>query len=172
MRLFSAVLPPPAVAEAGWRALAGVRAEVPGPRWITPGQWHITLGFYGEADRAEHSRWLREALAGRAAPVLRLEGAGTFARVLYLGVHSEGLTELARAAGAGQDRPYLPHLTVARTRGEVPPELPARLAGYASQTWTATEAVLMRSESGPDGPRYSVLDRFPLVSRPAGETPA
>ncbi|NKQ57271.1 RNA 2',3'-cyclic phosphodiesterase [Amycolatopsis sp. K13G38] len=172
MRLFSAVLPPPAVAESGWRALAGVRADVPGPRWVRPQQWHVTLEFYGEADAAERSRWLGTELAGRPAPVLRLEGAGTFARILYLGVYGAGLTELATAAGAGRDRPYLPHVTVARTRGDVPPELPARLAGYVSETWTATEAVLMRSEPGEGGTRYSVIDRFPLASRPAGESPA
>ena len=173
MQLFSAVVPPSDVVIALEEELAGLRAAVPGPRWIPPGQWHVTLGFYGQGgDPDERARWLRGALAGQAAPTLRLEGAGTFSRVLYLGVYSDGLTELAAAAGAGQDRPYLPHLTIARTRDEVPPELPRRLAGYVGGTWTATEAVLMRSDPGERGSRYTVVERFPLVSRQAGGAPA
>jgi 2'-5' RNA ligase len=110
---------------------------------------------------------LKKTLAGRSAPRLRLEGAGTFSRVLYLGVYSDGLTELATAVGAGQERPYLPHLTIARTREDVPPELPRRLGGYLSESWTATEAVLMRSDRTETGTRYSVVARFPLESRQA-----
>ena len=87
-----------------------------------------------------------------------------FSRVFYLGVYGEGLTELATAAGAGQERPYLPHLTLARTREEVPAELPRLLSGYSSQEWVATEAVLMRS----DRAEYSVVARVPLEVAQAG----
>ena len=173
MQLFSAIVPPAEVVASLERELAGLRETVPGPRWIPAGQWHVTLGFYGQGgDPAERAEWLREALGGRVAPTLRLAGAGTFSHVLYVGVYSEGLTELATAAGAGHDRPYLPHLTVARTRGEVPSELPRRLAGYSGGTWTATEAVLMRSDPGEGGARYTVVGRYPLVSRQAGGPPA
>src|SRR5205823_2812746 len=133
-------------------------------RVLDPDQWHVTLGYYGEEPDAEaRTAWLKAELAGQQAPTLRLEGAGSFSRVLYLGVYGEGLTELATAAGAGQDRPYLPHLTVARTRQEVPRELPRLLSGYTSDEWTATEAVLMRSDRTENGTRYSVVARFPLV---------
>ncbi|HVW44861.1 MAG TPA: RNA 2',3'-cyclic phosphodiesterase [Amycolatopsis sp.] len=173
MQLFSAIVPPAHIVASLDRELAALRADVHGPRWIRPEQWHVTLGFYGQGgDPDERAEWLREALDGQFAPELWLAGAGTFARVLYVAVYSEGLTGLATAAGAGHDRPYLPHLTVARTRAEVPPELPRRLAGYASGTWTATEAVLMRSDPGEGGSRYTVVARFPLVSRQAGGKPA
>src|SRR3954470_17285851 len=129
MQVFSALFPPPQVVESLRAELAGLWAEFGQPRWIPPDQWHVTLGFYGEGDDIPaRVAWLRERLVGRPAPALRLEGAGTFSRVLYLGVYREELTELAEAAGAGQDRPYLPHLTLARTQGDVPPELPRRLA--------------------------------------------
>jgi 2'-5' RNA ligase len=168
MLLFSAVLPPAQVVESLRVHLAPAQAAAAQARWVPTGQWHITLGFYGEADDpAGRAAWLRAALAGRRAPTLRLQGAGSFSRVLYVGVRSEDLAELAALAGAGPDRPYLPHLTVARTRGEVPPELPRRLAGYVGEPWRAAEAVLMRSERTDAGSRYSVVERFPLESQQA-----
>jgi 2'-5' RNA ligase len=169
MVLFSALLPPAQVVESLRVHLEPVQAGAPEPRWIPPAQWHVTLGFYGAHDDPEaRVNWLKSALAGHHAPMLRLEGAGTFSRVLYLGVYSEGLTELAAAVGAGDDRPYLPHLTVARTEGDVPLELPRRLSGFVSEPWTANEVVLMRSERTEWGARYSIVARFVLESRQAG----
>ncbi|GAA5161064.1 MULTISPECIES: RNA 2',3'-cyclic phosphodiesterase [Amycolatopsis] len=168
MLLFSALLPPDQVVRSLRAHLAPLQEEVTAPRWVPPRQWHVTLGFYGEADPDERVEWLTKALAGHHAPTLRLQGAGAFSRVLYLGVYSEGLTELATAAGAGDERPYLPHLTIARTEGDVPAELPKRLGGYVSEPWTALEAVLMRSELTGSGSRYSIVARFPLESRQAG----
>ncbi|MTD54103.1 RNA 2',3'-cyclic phosphodiesterase [Amycolatopsis pithecellobii] len=167
MALFSAVLPPPQVAESLRMYLEPLWAEDPAPRWVPPAQWHVTLGFYGQDDPATRIPWLTSALTGRRAPMVRLEGAGTFAHVLYVGVAGDELTELAAAAGAGDERPYLPHLTVARTREEAPAELERRLSGFVSEPWTATEVVLMRSDRTRAGARYSVLARVPLVSRQA-----
>ncbi|MDQ0382399.1 2'-5' RNA ligase family protein [Amycolatopsis thermophila] len=162
MAVFSAILPPAPVVE----ALAARVARLPrtdGTRWSAPESWHVTLAFYGEDDPAGRADWLRPRLAGMPAPRIWLEGAGTFAHVLYLGVYGEGITELGLAAGAGDEgRPYLPHLTLACTRGEVPRELPARLADYRSEMWTAAEAVLMRSQRTAEGARYVVVERFPL----------
>ncbi|MFD2422605.1 2'-5' RNA ligase family protein [Amycolatopsis pigmentata] len=175
MLLFSALFPPAAIVESLRAELSGVSGpgSPDGVRWADPATWHVTLGFYaGDDDPSTRAKWLRDQLAGRPAPTLRLEGAGSFAHVLYLGVYGEGLTELAMAAGAGADRPYLPHLTVARTRNEVPPELPRRLSGYASDSWTAEEVVLVRSDrtagedSGPS--KYSVVERFALPSGRGG----
>ncbi|NIH81273.1 RNA 2',3'-cyclic phosphodiesterase [Amycolatopsis viridis] len=165
MALFSAVLPPVAVVE----SLADAVGHLPrtaGVRWSRPESWHVTLAFYGQDDATARAGWLRPRLAGMPAPRIRLEGAGTFTRVLYLGVTGEGIAELGLAAGAGAagdgGRAYLPHLTLARTRAAVPPELPRLLAGYRSEVWTAGEAVLMRSERGGGGTRYAVVERFPL----------
>jgi RNA 2',3'-cyclic 3'-phosphodiesterase len=164
MLLFSALLPPAEVVES-LRAELSALEPPEGVRWFEPDLWHVTLGFYGEAeDAGARAGWLRERVAGLPAPTLRLEGAGTFSHVLYVGVYGDGLNELAVAAGAGQERPYLPHLTLARSRVEVPPELPRRLSGYASRAWTATEVVLMSSDRTAEGARYSVVERFGLES--------
>lgn len=170
MPLFSALVPPPEIVESLRAELSGISSP-PDVRWYDPDMWHVTLGYYGdETDPGDRADWLRAHLAGQPVPRLRLRGAGSFSHVLYLGVYGEGLTELATAAGAGKDRPYLPHLTVARTRDDVPPWLPRRLAGYASEEWTATEVVLMRSDRTGEGVRYSVVGEFPLRSGQAGST--
>lgn len=167
MLLFSALLPPSRVVESLRTHLDPLREEVPEPRWAPPAQWHITLGFYGEDDPEARVEWLGKALAGRSAPTLRLQGAGTFSRVLYLGVYSEGLTELAAAAGAEEERPYLPHLTVARTAGDVP-------HGAAAAAVGVRERAVDGRRSGADAQRphrrgHAVLRGGPVPARgPAG----
>ncbi|MBB4682734.1 2'-5' RNA ligase family protein [Amycolatopsis jiangsuensis] len=139
----------------------------PGPatsgrlRWTDPAGWHITLGFHGEADPAEVTAWLARVLDGRPAVEVRLRGSGTFPGVLWLAAAGEGLDALALAAGAGDDRPYRAHLTLARHPREHPGparQWAQRLAGFRSRTWTAGEVVLMASGGRP----YRTVGRFGL----------
>ena len=49
MRLFVAIVPPPAVQAELARRLAPLQAEAaPGLRWTSQESWHITLAFLGE----------------------------------------------------------------------------------------------------------------------------
>lgn len=170
--VFSALVPPPSV-------LAAVRAELDragvkrdggdGLRWSPGERWHITLGHYGdEKDPQGRADWLRARLAGLRSTPLRLEGAGTFPGVLWLGVRGEGLGGLASAAGAERDgRPYRPHLTLARGNREDPRPLrewERRLAGYLGETWIPAEVSLLRSERDDRGTVYRELERYALVS--------
>ncbi|PXY33118.1 RNA 2',3'-cyclic phosphodiesterase [Prauserella sp. PE36] len=177
-RLFSALVPPQEV-------LASLRAELarhpkgPGSRrlrWAAPESWHVTLGFYGLDDIAARTDWLRRRLAGRSAPVLRLEAGGTFRGVLWTGVRGSGLGELAEAVRPGESVPaeqaFHGHLTLAR--GHAPAVLVAwarLLAEYRSPEWIADEAVLMRSDPGERGPAYTTVVRFPL-GRPVDGEPS
>lgn len=167
-RLFTALLPPEPV-------LASLRQELdrhPGDRggrrvrWTTMAQWHVTLGFYGTDDPVAREDWLRPRLAGLAAPTLWLEGAGTFRGVLWTGVLGEGLRDVAEAARPDhEERAFHGHLTLARGPAQgVLGRWRRALTGYRSPEWTATEVVLMRSDSGGpgQGPRYTVVERFPL----------
>lgn len=164
MLLFSALVPPADVLAALGRELGAPEEGL--LRWSPPENWHVTLGYYGEADPGERAGWLAGRLA-QAGPIeVRLEKAATFPGVLWLAVTGSGLHELAVKAGAGNEgRPYVAHLTLARFPRDRPEAASAwveRLAGFTSRTWTATEAVLMRSDREQSGPRYRVIRSFEL----------
>jgi RNA 2',3'-cyclic 3'-phosphodiesterase len=177
-RLFSAIAPPAAaLAELAGPVRAAAAAAPGGLRWSPAERWHVTLGFYGDDDdESGRAGWLRARVTGLPAPRLRLAGAGTFDGVLWAGVrtaHAARLAELAEAAGAsiaagGNGREFTPHLTLARWprgrlgRGERA-ALVNSLADLAGTEFTPREVLLVRSETGPAGPRYTTIDRVPLA---------
>jgi 2'-5' RNA ligase len=135
MRLFVAITPPRTVLLEVRAAVDAIRTNGIGSnallRWTRPESWHITLSFYGEVDE-ERLADLTERLArvaARSTPMeLSLASAGSFGpRVLWFGVQGQNdrLGRLAESAGAAarrchikiEDRPYRPHLTLARVSG-------------------------------------------------------
>ncbi|MCB5167624.1 RNA 2',3'-cyclic phosphodiesterase [Streptomyces bambusae] len=183
MRLFAAVLPPPAaVAE-----LRDAVRELPADdrlRWTAEEGWHFTLAFMGEVE----DRLLGELRTrlGRAAHrtgpfPLRLHGSGHFGdRALWVGAAGglDGLRLLAERADAAarrsgipmeQHRRYTPHLTVARSRGEISlTSYTEALAPFEGTSWQVGEVSLVRSRlpvSGVPGehPRYEVVGAWPLA---------
>jgi 2'-5' RNA ligase len=186
MRLFVAVLPPPAALEHLAEFLAPRQEAEPGFRWTVPEQWHVTLAFMpAVADR--HLDDL-EARLGRAAArrtpfAVALTGGGAFpdparAKVLFTGVQSEGvelgrLATGARAAAtkAGAEAEggrFRPHVTLARIGRPVEATRWLRvLDSYRGPSWPADEIALVASHlgQGPRGrPRYEVIDTFPLTT--------
>ncbi|MBA0053238.1 RNA 2',3'-cyclic phosphodiesterase [Streptomyces sp. AJS327] len=178
MRLFAALLPPPAVTE---QLAAGVRElrrlpEADRLRWTERSGWHVTLAFYGDVPEATLPRieeGLARAASGCAPLELRIVGGGRFGyRALWAGVrgeHRSTLSELRRLAAessavgrhAGletedlEHRPYRPHLTLGLTgRAHPPADLPAfvtALAAFRSPPWTADELALVRSHPPTSG---------------------
>lgn len=183
MRLFVALTPPADVVEELATRVAALRELEPAVRWSRPEQWHLTLAFLGEVDddtRAELSRRLGSA-AGRHPPLtLSFAGGGRFGhRVLWTRVHGErdGLRRLAdsvRAAArrsglATEQRPYRPHLTLARATGtaDLRPLVDA-LAPYEGRSWTADELHLVHSHlgAGPGGTAlHEPIRSWPLQDR-------
>lgn len=162
MRLFLSLRPPPEVR-------AHLAAAVAGLRTTDVAQWHVTLVFLGEVPSEQPVAPGLEAVAARTPPLrLRLRGGGVFRGpgVLYAGVDGDvaGLRRLAadleqvcRHAGVElADRPYRPHLTVARRVRDA-----QRLADYEGPVWTATEVELVRSHLGATA-RHEVLRAAPL----------
>jgi 2'-5' RNA ligase len=110
---------------------------------------------------------------------VRLSGAGQFSnRVLFvkLGGDLPAMRRLAASAGAAArragipvpDRPYRPHLTLARTGSTGADELrplAARLAAFESSPWTAAGFDLVQSRLG-RGPgrraEYLTVASWPL----------
>ncbi|MBK1788582.1 2'-5' RNA ligase family protein [Prauserella cavernicola] len=173
-RLFSALVPPEHVLRS-LRAELARHSEGPseGLRWSAEKGRHVTLGFYGTDDLASRAGWLRARLAGLGAPVLRLEGGGTFRGVLWAGVRGSGLAALAEAARpGGDDHPFHAHLTLAR--GSRHPALTAwarLLSDYRSPEWIAGEVTLLRSDPGRGGHTYTTVERFAL-GRPVDGEPS
>jgi 2'-5' RNA ligase len=168
MRAFVAVTPAePVLAELA-EAVAPLQAAHPGLRWTPPAQWHLTLAFLGEVDEGvlpELTERLARA-ARRHPPVpLSLGAGGRFGdRVLWIRVGGsvDALRRLAASVAAAarrggiavDDRPYRPHLTLARTRPgtDLRPAVEA-LRGFEGSPWTADALHLVRSRlgAGPGG---------------------
>lgn len=186
MRLFVAVWPP-AEALAELEALvAPIATEHPALKWQPRERWHVTVTFIGDVeDEREPAARAAVERAVAAVPVrdpVRLAAAGTFGRLLWVGLEPlpSPLLPLARACGrelraarfALERRRWSPHLTLARTRGEATELLECRraLAAFAGAPWPVTELTLVRSQAGPD-PAYEVLARYP-VHGPEAPDPA
>ncbi|GIU87348.1 MAG: RNA 2',3'-cyclic phosphodiesterase [Acidimicrobiia bacterium] len=181
-RAFVAVRPPGRVldAVAAWFDAP----DLPGARFTTRDQWHVTLQFLGNRADVEAVAAALAPLAVEAGPV-RLGGAGAFpterrARVLWLGVAqgAERFARLAEAVGAllaplghePEARPYHPHLTLARLRppADVRPVLARLRAGPVGDAWTVREVVVYESHLRRTGARYEARARIPLPGRPPG----
>jgi len=153
-------------------------AAMPG-KAVPPDKWHLTLRFLGEVeeevvDRIRHA--LDDADLGEAFP-MAWGGLGAFPRasrasVLWIGVPrgSDALDTLDESVDDAletvgfepEDRPFRPHLTIARmrppedvrpvVRGEALPEVAMRVDRVA----------FYQSRLGSGGAQYEVLDEFGL----------
>jgi 2'-5' RNA ligase len=182
MRLFVALVPPPSVREEVAHAVArlpsAIRAQL---KRIGPERYHLTLAFLGDVPE-EHTAPLVSCLSAVAvaAPPLRLHvaGSGHFAeRVLWLGLRGDtkpmqtlaaSVTDAVTASGLDlQQKPYRPHLTVARPRSEGSVvEAAAAMASYDGPSWVARDLFLMRSRLGVH-PTYEPQTSWPLARVPA-----
>lgn len=182
MRLFTAFEFPPDVKEELARVQRALKPLVNARRWQSLRQAHLTLDFIGELP-APLLGPLQEMLARTAAAhapfELRLDGFGGFpslarARVLWIGVGGdrdrlEALEHdmrlgLAATGAAIEDRPYAPHITLARepVKSPVLADLPARIE-VAPLSWRAEAVVLFNSELRPEGAVHTELGRYELT---------
>lgn len=166
---------------------AALHEASPGPRIpgrrTHPDSWHITLRFLGPIDdvlRDRLSMELADGFDGRSGHV-RVSGLGAFPRaskgtVLYAAVSDlDGLLDplaaqceiACREVGMEpEERPFLPHLTLARIR---PPRDVRRLIetfGDFSVRVAVREVLLMTGRRDRDGLRYGCDERFVLDQRP------
>ena len=149
---------------------------------------HLTLVFLGRVERGllgAMGAELARALAGHAAPELRLTAPGSFPkpgreRVLWVGIEERGggrlavlraavLAALGRAGwetALAEGDPFHPHVTVARPRpGTRVPEAFYALtpAELGDSPWCAVEVTLFESVAGPGPRRYEPLARVALT---------
>ena len=136
IRRFLALAVPAEVRELLARATTHLRAPHAELRASKPAGWHVTLAFLGDLDD-EQAQVATGVLAStlatsapRPAPRLAVQRAGRFGDgvlVVHLADDPEGAlesfvtvlhTELRAAGLAVPDRPFRPHLTLARARGQ------------------------------------------------------
>ncbi|SHL92940.1 RNA 2',3'-cyclic phosphodiesterase [Actinacidiphila paucisporea] len=187
MRLFAAVLPPPAAVTALAAALDPLHA-LPGARalrWTAPQGWHYTLGFLGEVPdgvRPGLDERLARAAHRHQPCEVRTAGGGRFGdRALWTGAEGDlrALSALAdtvraaaRRAGApcDEEHGFRAHLTLARTSKNAPVDLrpfAAALTDHRGTWWRADTLSLVAStlpSSGVPGeqPAYTVVAAWPL----------
>jgi RNA 2',3'-cyclic 3'-phosphodiesterase len=168
VRLFTALWVPPAAA-AGLRALTSAGPVPAGWRAVDPDSWHLTLAFHGEADPGPLVDALDRAARDLPAPRLRLHGAGEFPNVRWAGVLAEPAERLHDlvAAASGEPATFVPHVTVWRRGGRAARREPGPRSGWSGHQgpwWRPADVVLVRSDTGRDGPRYQVVHRTRLGS--------
>ncbi|MDQ6891829.1 MAG: RNA 2',3'-cyclic phosphodiesterase [Acidobacteriota bacterium] len=188
VRAFLALPPDPEWGEGALALVEDLRPVSPPASWARPASWRLTLKFLGQATR--------EALASFAEAVARpaceteagdlpsaggaVFPAGGPARVLAVGFAPtpalSGLERLAATAEATsrrlglerEDRPFRPHVTLARLRERWPDAAVERFrktaASWPLPAWKARRCVLYASRPGPSGAVHTELAAWPLRS--------
>ncbi len=173
-----------------------VRELATDARWVNPESLHVTLKFIGEKPDSMVKQIENTLASIQGSPIeLRLWTTGFFptaksARVFWVGIEtSAGLAELAKnveheLARIGipeENRPFSPHLTLARAgAGSGAPSrkkgdkmnrrfarLQEKLAASPAPDFgsmPAREFFLYRSQLSPKGSRYTKIARFELSS--------
>lgn len=153
------------------RASAGDR----GGRVIPPENLHVTLLFLGQVSpaRFQSVQQAGDACANSPAFELSFERTEIWGRANLLCLATPAVPaaatqlahELRRAAGGGaletNEHEFRPHITLARDlprRRRPEPVEPLRM--------NVNDFVLVESRPGPSGSQYSVIARWPLLSRP------
>jgi len=175
MRLFVALSLPDPVAQ----AILLIQGGVPGARWQTREQLHLTLRFVGEVDGRD-AAMLDDALESIRAPAfdLQLHGVGQFGgrqvHSLWAGIrrntalaHLQRKVDTAiRRVGQPQDQhKFTPHVTVARVRSPEGGKVLEWLTHHA--LFTAPECAvtafhLYSSRLTSDGSIYRIERSYPL----------
>ena len=176
MRTFVAVFPPPEVREALFRAARDLPASE-AFRLIGPDKLHITSKFLGNVAEGDliPVRQALEKLRGRHEPFeVETSGFGAFpsgrrARILWAGVGegagqlrvvAQSVDDLLEPVGFGRERrPYVPHLTLGRSRGRGA-KLDDANVSPPTLRFTVSGVDLVQSVPEGGGVTYSVLETY------------
>jgi 2'-5' RNA ligase len=159
--------------------LLALMGGVPGARWQTDDQLHVTLSFVGEVDRPQADD-IASALAALDGPrpTIALQGAGSFdhkghVHSIWVGIALDaGLRQLRdrinrallTAGARPEQRAFKPHVTLARLGREAGPIAPflAGITEVASAPVTLDAFLLFESRLGHHGASYEAVARYPL----------
>lgn len=191
MRLFIAIEVGDTIAQEASRVIDTLRRRTaslaPDARitWVTPERMHLTVRFIGHVDEPRAAA-IVDALR-ESVPIdpfeLAIAGTGAFPpkgapRVLWAGL-ADGVTELdavertvtRRLTSLGiapEERPYRPHLTLARVKEPARLRAAALLDGFDRHMFGRVQVAaitLFESRLSSKGPTYVPLSRTPLIGR-------
>jgi 2'-5' RNA ligase len=177
MRLFIGIPLAAEVIDTLQRLSSSLRSPEDHLRWRSPETWHITLQFLGETSVETYGCIVPRLGAIRSSGIpVRLEATGFFDRagVFFAGVNvspelrrlqSHVVEATSECGFAADERPYHPHVTLARAKGDdrirVLRKLKSRVnPNIEFPSFTATEFLLYEAFLGPGGSRYQVRERF------------
>jgi 2'-5' RNA ligase len=187
VRLFVALEIPAAVRENLAALLKKLRELSRQPRWVRSENLHVTLKFFGEV-APEKLGAIRSALSSvrSDSPVaLKFRGLGFFPnekrpRVFWAGMDSTPNLKILAADIDGaaerlgiprEERPFSPHLTLARFQ---PPGLPEHLRSAIQENLAdefgslqTKQFDLIESKLKPSGAEYTTLESFTFVGAEA-----
>ena len=175
-----------------WKGMLGLLPKPLPSRWYDPTDYHITLKFLGDLKKVDGAVVLAGQAAARQASdfTLTVNGMGAFPdltrpRVLWLGLEQNlHLSELAASLEAEavlggltkEVRPYLPHLTVARS---TPPQNPAwvhipyvkerAFASFAVDRFVLMQTLPPESRANGTKARYNTVQVFPFGNKPISD---
>ncbi|GAB3106813.1 RNA 2',3'-cyclic phosphodiesterase [Aestuariicella hydrocarbonica] len=154
-------------------------------RWVKAENRHITLNFLGDIHQAQERRLSSafDAATAAAGPSLK-SFTVQFEKLVYLGGASSPVlaaictacsdlstlqnwtTETVKSITgcSGRQRPYIPHITLARHRKKVPTSItmPTALKPQTIRV-TVSAFALFKSELKNTGSEYTVIKRWPLL---------
>lgn len=176
-RLFIGILLPEDIKQ----RLLGFRQFLPGARWQTEHQFHITLNFIGQIEDSRISS-IKSVL--KSIPLsgfeLHCQGVDYFGskkkpNILYVGVlPKESISQLNKTISSvlmkidieTEKRKYKPHVTLARLAQTSYQDLGNYMQSteiLKTEQFQVKEFCLMQSKLRPEGSEYSVISRFSLL---------
>ncbi len=163
------------------QALSGLKGEVADKLRLVPEQnLHVTLKFLGSVEESTLPTLesiLKEAAARHSSFRLNVKSAGYFKNSCWVGIEpqetlSKLVQELNTAASAlgvlNENKPYVPHVTVARfgkSSVDIKSRLLPILEQYSDQEWGTIQVekiCLYRSDTLAEGARYTVISEATL----------
>lgn len=187
MRLFVALEIPPAVRDNFEAMISELRPLAPQWKWVRPENLHLTLKFIGElpAEDLDGIRGALLAVRSERRVVLQFRGLGFFTSdkrpsVFWGGIEaSSNLVTLAgdidraleRVGVPREQRPFTPHLTLARIAAPGPPEKwRSTIKDNMTREFGALETGkfhLIQSKLKTSGAEYTTLQSFPFAAAEA-----
>lgn len=178
MRTFVAIFPPPEVRQALFRAAQNL-PTTKNFRLVGQEKIHLTLKFLGDVaeDELDKVKQALQPIRERHDPFeVSTSNFGAFpsekkARILWAGIEegserlrtvAEDVENLLEPAGFEQEnRPYVPHLTLGRSRARRT-NLDTSETSPPALRFTVSGVDLVKSAPGKNGVTYSILATYPF----------